>query len=75
MMVGEHGIQTFNNCGCCVVAFVVVVLCYCPHKCTSHPMFGQVFCQNKLKCQMNIRREGCGYIISDMANVANVRMS
>ena len=37
--------------GCCVVAFVFVFWCFCPHKCTPLTIFGQGVCPNVLKCQ------------------------
>ncbi len=47
MVVGEHGIQTFE---------IVLLFCYCrliflPHKCTSVIIYGQVVCPNILECQ------------------------
>ena len=52
--VHKHGgWRTWNkniqSCGCCVaVFFFIVVWCFCPHKCTSLNIFGQVVCPNKL---------------------------
>ena len=50
------GWQTWNiniqSSGSCVVALVVVVWCFSPHKCTSLNIFGQVKCRNILKCQL-----------------------
>ena len=51
MVVGEHGIRTFEVCGCCVVAFVITVWCFRPHKCASLIILGQVISRNMLKCQ------------------------
>ena len=39
---------------CCVVAFAFVFWYFCPHKCTSLIIFGQVVCPNILKCQFCI---------------------
>ena len=41
-----------QSCGCCVVAFLVVVWCFCAHKCTSVIIFWQVVCPNVLNCEV-----------------------
>ena len=43
------------NYGCRVfafVAFAIVVSCFCPHKCTSLIIFGQVVCPNILNVNL-----------------------
>ena len=47
MVVGEHGIQTFE-------VVIVVSLDVSIHKCTSLIIFGQVVCLNILKCHLNL---------------------
>ena len=56
MMVGEHGIQTFE------VVIVVVIWCFCPYKCTSPITFGQMVCPNVLKYKIK-SQIGCLNII------------
>ena len=50
------GWRTWNTnnqiCDYFVVVFVVVICWFCPHKCTSHVIVGQMVCPNILiKCQ------------------------
>ena len=46
MVVGKHGIQTFE-------VMLVVVVCFCPRKCISLIIIGQVIYPNTLKCQLS----------------------
>ena len=50
MVVGEHGMQTFEVV-VVMLLFFIVFLMFSPHKCTSLLIFGQVVCPNILKCQ------------------------
>ena len=48
MVVGEHGRQTFEV----VVVALFLFDGFCPHKCTSLIIFGQMVCPNILECQL-----------------------
>ena len=56
MVVGEHGRQTFEVV---VVALLLVLFLFdgfCPHKCTSLIIFGQMVCPNILECQLLVSK-------------------
>ena len=50
MLVGEHGIQTFELHGCCGVAFDIVISYFCFHKCTSLLYLNRWLVQIYFKC-------------------------
>ena len=54
MVVGEHGIQTNQSCNCCVIAFDVVISCFCPRKCTSLIILDKWFVQIYLNVSLKL---------------------
>ena len=53
MMVGKHGIQTFEVIVVVLLFFVVVLKSFCPHEWTPLILFGQAICPNMFKCQLD----------------------
>ena len=51
-VVGEHGRQTFKVAVAMLLLLLLSFDVFCPHKCTTLIIFGQMVCPNILICEL-----------------------